>query len=79
MRFPDWVAFADLVSGGDESERLGSVYRDYGGPASFARSEAEWRVTEFGPPNRMVKEGHGTLRTAGRVAKRPGSSQEEYG
>ncbi len=59
-RRPDWVAITDrVVSGGDELEKLGSVYRDYGGPARFAKSESEWRVTEFDPPNRKVKEGHG--------------------
>ena len=59
-RRPDWVAITDRVlSGADEAEQLGSVYRDYGGPTRFARSESEWRVTEFDPPNRKVKEGHG--------------------
>ena len=56
----DWVSTTDrVVSGGDEPEQLGSVYRDYGGPARFAKSEIEWRVTEFDPPNRKVKEGRG--------------------
>ena len=59
-RAPDWIAFVDrIVSGGDEPAQLGSVWRDYGGPAGFARSEKEWRVTEFDPPNRSVLEGHG--------------------
>ena len=59
-RRPDWVAITDRVlSGTGESEQLGSVYRDYGGPARFAKSESEWRVTEFDSPNRKVKEGHG--------------------
>ena len=59
-RYPEWIAVTDrIVSGGDEPAQLGAVWREYGGPARFLKSESEWRATEFDPPRRHVQEGHG--------------------
>ena len=59
-KYPEWVAFTDrIISGGDEPAQLGAVWRQYSGPARFAKSESEWRVTEFDPSRRHVQEGHG--------------------
>lgn len=56
-RMTEWVTFADeltYLSDGEVGE--GTVYREYGGVGPV-RSESEWRITAFDPPERQVHVG----------------------